>query len=59
MGPLGSSAPANTELERIRSTVALYFPVYETRITPVSLVLLVQVDPATLEERFDRLRREF
>jgi hypothetical protein len=59
MGPLGSSAPASTELERIRSTVALYFPVYETRITPLSLVLLVQVDPATLEDKFDRLRREF
>ena len=59
MGPLGSSPASGTELERIRSTVAQYFPVYETRITPVSLILLVQVDPATLEEKFDRLRREF
>ncbi|HEV2429801.1 MAG TPA: site-2 protease family protein [Thermoplasmata archaeon] len=34
------------------------FPVYESRITPRSLVLLVHVDPSTLEERFDGLRRE-
>jgi len=59
MGPAASTLPSSTELERIRSTVAVYFPVYETRITPVSLVLLVQVDPATLEDRFDKLRREF
>ncbi len=38
--------------------MARYFPVYETRITPVSLLLLVHPDPATLEERFDRLRQE-
>jgi membrane-associated protease RseP (regulator of RpoE activity) len=59
MGPAGALPPANTEVERIRSTVALYFPVYETRITPLSLILMVQVDPATLEERFDKLRQEF
>jgi Zn-dependent protease len=58
MGPRGTPPPPGTELERLRATVALYFPVYETRITPVSLILLVQVDPATLEDRFDRLRRE-
>jgi membrane-associated protease RseP (regulator of RpoE activity) len=59
MGPAGSAPLPGTEVERIRSSVALYFPVYETRITPVSLVLLVQADPATLEERFDKLRQEF
>ncbi|MCI4362035.1 MAG: site-2 protease family protein [Thermoplasmata archaeon] len=59
MGPGGAPPLPGTEIERIRSSVALYFPVYETRITPVSLVLLVQADPATLEERFDRLRQEF
>jgi membrane-associated protease RseP (regulator of RpoE activity) len=59
MGPSGAALPAGTEVERIRSTVAVYFPVYETRITPLSLILMVQVDPATLEERFDKLRQEF
>lgn len=59
MGPAGAAPLPGTEIERIRSSVALYFPVYETRITPVSLVLLVQTDPATLEEKFDRLRQEF
>ena len=55
-GPLPSSG-AGTELERIRSTVATYFPVYETRVAPQSLLLAVHVDPVTLEERFDRLRQ--
>jgi hypothetical protein len=56
-GPLPSSS-GGTELERIRSTVAAYFPVYETRIGPQSLILAVHADPANLEKRFDELRRE-
>ena len=57
-GPLPPSAGPTNEIERIRSMVAQYFPVYETRITPQSLLLLVHADPSTLEERFDRLRQE-
>ncbi|MGD0718903.1 MAG: site-2 protease family protein [Thermoplasmata archaeon] len=56
-GPLPSSGP-RSELDRLRSAVALYFPIYETQITPQSLVLSVHVDPATLEEKFDRLRQD-
>ena len=56
-GPLPSSS-GGTELERIRSTVATFFPVYETRVGPQSLILAVHIDPATLEDRFDRLRQE-
>ena len=56
-GPLPSSS-GSTELDRIRTTVATYFPVYETRIGPQSLILAVHADPATLEERFDRLRQD-
>jgi len=56
-GPLPSSG-GGSELERIRSTVAAYFPVYETRIGPQSLILAVHTNPATLEERFDALRQE-
>jgi len=56
-GPLPSSS-GGTELERIRSTVATYFPVYETRIGPQSLILAVHIDLTTLEERFDKLRQE-
>ncbi len=49
---------AGGEIDRIRSLVAVRFPVYETRVSPRSVVLLVHADPATLEERFDALRRE-
>ncbi len=56
-GPLPSSS-GGTELDRIRTTVTAFFPVYETRIGPQSLLLAVHADPATLEERFDRLRQE-
>jgi hypothetical protein len=56
----GSPLPpsANSEVERLRSIVALRFPVYETRITPRSVIFLVHADPANLEGRFDDLRRE-
>ena len=56
--PFASSLPAGSEIDRLRAAVAQFFPVYETRVTPNSLVLLVHVDPATLEDRFDRLRRQ-
>lgn len=56
-GPLPSTG-SPSELDRLRSTVALYFPVYETRVGPQSLVLTVHVDRATLAEKFDGLRRE-
>jgi hypothetical protein len=55
-GPLPSSG--SSELDRIRTTVAAYFPVYETRVGPQSLLLAVHADARTLEEKFDRLRRE-
>ena len=53
----GAAAPS-TEIDRLRATVAGYFPVYETRVSPRSLILLVNVDVATLEARFDAMRRE-
>ena len=56
-GPLPSQSQG-TELERIRAIVAVYFPVYETRVGPQSLILAVHADPATLEQRFDQLRQE-
>ena len=56
-GPLPSSS-GTSELERIRSSVAEFFPVYETRVGPQSLILAVHADPATLEDRFDRLRQK-
>jgi len=55
-GPLPSSG--GSELERIRATVAAYFPVYETRVGPQSLLLAVHADRATLSENFDKLRQE-
>jgi hypothetical protein len=56
-GPLPTSGGAS-ELDRVRSIVSTYFPVYETRIGPQSVLLAVHVDPATLERKFDELRRE-
>jgi membrane-associated protease RseP (regulator of RpoE activity) len=50
--------PLNPEIERLKSWVSEYFPVYDTRVTPTSLLFLVHADPASLEFRFDRLRRE-
>ncbi len=57
---LGSSSAASggTELERLRTLVARYFPVYETRIGPQSVLLAVHADPTTLREKFDALRQE-
>jgi membrane-associated protease RseP (regulator of RpoE activity) len=51
-------SPPGPELDWLRAEVARYFPVYETRLTPMSLVLLVHAEPATLEEKFDALRQE-
>jgi Zn-dependent protease len=50
--------PGGSEIETLRATVAQYFPVYETRVTPMSLVLLVHAEPSTLEKQFDGLRQE-
>lgn len=55
-GPL--SGGSTTEIERLKAWVAEKFPVYETRVTPQSLVLLVHADPSTLETKFDALRRD-
>ncbi len=56
-GPLPSS-PGTTELDRIRAIVGAYFPIYETRVGPQSLLLAIHSDPATLEAKFDALRQE-
>lgn len=50
--------PPGPEIDWLRAEVSRFFPVYETRVTPVSLVLLVHADPATLEEKFDALRQD-
>jgi membrane-associated protease RseP (regulator of RpoE activity) len=55
--PLPSSGDGN-ELDRLRTLVSSYFPVYETRVGPQSVVFAVHVDPASLESRFDAMRRD-
>ncbi len=59
-GPLPSSGAAtgSSELDRLRTIVSAYFPVYETRLGPQSVLLAVHTDPATLEGKFDALRRQ-
>jgi hypothetical protein len=56
-GPL-PTAGSSSELDRLRAIVSTYFPVYETRLGPQSVLLAVHIDPATLESKFDALRRE-
>jgi membrane-associated protease RseP (regulator of RpoE activity) len=57
-----ASAPippgAGSEIDRLRALVSARFPVYETRVSPLSVLFLVHADPATLEGRFDALRQE-
>ena len=55
-GPIPSAGPS--ELERLRQAVSARFPVYETRIGPQSVLFAVHVDPASLSEKFDGLRKE-
>lgn len=56
--PSQGGGSGGSELERLRTTVARYFPVYESRVTPQSLLLAVHVQKETLPEKFDQLRRE-
>jgi hypothetical protein len=51
-------SPPGPEIDWLRAEVSRFFPVYETRVTPVSLLLLVHADPATLEQKFDALRQD-
>ena len=51
-------SPADEELEWVRSRVAARFPVYETKVTEQAVQFLVNVDPASLEAKFDELRLE-
>jgi len=55
-GPLPSSG--RSELDRLRQTVSTYFPVYDTRLGPQSVLFAVYVDRAQLESKFEALRRE-
>jgi len=55
-GPIPSGSVS--ELDRVRQAVAAYFPVYETRIGPQSVLFAVHVDASRLSDRFDQLRRE-
>jgi len=55
-GPIPSGA--RSELDRVRQTVATYFPVYETRVGPQSVLFAVHVDRASLAPKFDALRQE-
>ena len=46
------------EIESVRAMIAARFPVYETRVTPQAVQFLVRVDPATMEAKFEDLRKE-
>ncbi len=54
----GPAVPPGSELDRLRARVTRYFPVYETRVGPQSVVFTVHADPATLESNFRALADE-
>src|SRR3972149_6244705 len=58
MEALPMFSPADEELEWVRIRVAAGFPVYETKVTEQAVQFLVNVDPASLEAKFDELRLE-
>ena len=47
------------EVEGIRTTVAKFFMVYDVRVSNEAVVLYITPDKATLETKFDDLRKEF
>ncbi|TLZ52177.1 MAG: site-2 protease family protein [Methanobacteriota archaeon] len=49
---------ADKEIEYVRGVIATRFPVYETRVTPQAVQFLVTVDLATMEAKFEDLRKE-
>lgn len=51
-------SPANSDLEWVRARVAARFPIYETKVTEQAVQFLVNVDPSTMEAKFDELRLE-
>jgi membrane-associated protease RseP (regulator of RpoE activity) len=55
-GPIPSTG--RSELDRIRQAVATYFPVYETRVGPQSVLFAVHIDRSSLPTKFEALRRE-
>jgi membrane-associated protease RseP (regulator of RpoE activity) len=55
-GPIPSGG--GSELDKIRRIVGTQFAIYDTRVGPQSLLLAIQVDLATLESKFDQLRRD-
>ncbi len=55
--PLPSSGDAS-ELDRLRVLVSSYFPVYETRVGPQSVLFAVHIDPTSLESKFDAMRQD-
>ncbi len=55
-GPIPSAG--RSELDRLRQAVATYFPVYETRVGPQSVLFAVHVDRAGLAPKFEEMRRE-
>lgn len=53
-----AQADVAAEIERIKSVVGKYFPIYDVRVTHESLTMFVSPDPSTLEQEFEKLRKE-
>ncbi len=49
---------ADPEVDHLREVVSRFFSVYETRAGPNGVLFFCHIEPATLENRFERLRME-
>ncbi len=46
------------EIELLRAMVGKYFPIYDVKVNAQSVQIFISPDPATLEVKFDGMRRE-
>jgi membrane-associated protease RseP (regulator of RpoE activity) len=46
------------EIELLRAMVGKYFPIYDVKVSAQSVQIFISPDPATLEAKFDSLRKE-
>jgi membrane-associated protease RseP (regulator of RpoE activity) len=46
------------EIELIKAMVGKHFPIYEVRVAYGTVSVFCNIDPATLEQKYDELRRE-
>ncbi|MDD1767582.1 MAG: site-2 protease family protein [Methanomassiliicoccales archaeon] len=51
-------AETAAEIEAVKSIVGRHFPIYDVKVSQESLAFYISPDPATLEDNFEKLRKE-